>query len=266
MQRLCILILLFLGACTTTKPQSRDTVQTLRQNAQSAVINLNILNRDATLQALEAQSDSLFSANVGDVSAVNYTAEPGSQTFIALSDNLDSLSPAFWTIEASVDIPVSYVVDVIDGSLNANLTNMNLPRFDIVALNSTVDLILPASPFQLAVDSSDSSFNLQIPVNAQVQSAQLVSNDGLMSLSVGAGVSFIGNIAVSSGGITIIVPPTTGVQIIVESTINSEITLPGSPRIATDVTFYTTPNFGESESQILLNGILNSAAIRIIQE
>jgi len=143
---------------------------------------------------------------------------------------------------------------------------MNLPRFDIVSLNSTVDLTLPASPFQLAVDSSDSTFNLNIPTNAGVQSAQIVSNGGIMSLNVEAGVSFIGNIAVTSGGLTITVPQTTGVQIIVESTSNSEITLPDSSRITADATFYTTSNFGESDSQILLNGILNAAAIRIVQE
>lgn len=266
MQRLCIFILLFLGACTTATPQSTDIVQASRNNTQSAVVNLNILNRDANLQALSTQSDSLFSANVGDINTVNYTAALNEQAFIALSDNPDVQSSAVWEIEASVDIPVSYVVDVTNGTLNANLTAMNLPRFDIVAFDSTVDIFLPASPFQLAIDGSESDFNLTVPTNAQIQSAQIVSNGGLMSLVVEDGVSFIGNIALTSGGMTIKVPSTTGVQIIVESTTNSEITLPSSPRIATDAIFYTTANFAESESQILLSAILNSAAIRIIQE
>ncbi len=266
MRRLCIFILLCLGACSTAEPPSTDTVQSLHGDAQSAVINLNILNRDATLQSLAAESNLLFSANVGDVNTVSYTEDLNEQAFIALSDNPDSQSSGEWTIEATDDIPISYVVDVSDGSFNANLSNMNLPRFDIVSLNSMVDLALPASPFQLAVDSSDSTFNLNIPTNAGVQSAQIVSNGGLMALNVEAGVSFIGNIAITSGGLTITVPATTGVQIIIESTTNSEITLPDSPRIPADAEFYTTSNFGESDSQILLNGTLNAAAIRIVQE
>lgn len=265
-KRFSFILIVVLAACTSTEPALTDTVETSLAGAQSAVINLNILNRDAILSALPDESNLLFSANVGDVNAVQYVENVSEQTFIALSDNPELPSSADWTINISPAIPMSYVVDVSDGTLDANMTGLELPRFDIVSSNSTVDITFPAGAFQLAVDNSESTTVLNIPDGAEVQSAQLVSNGGLMSLNVETQISFIANVSVTSGGLTITVPSTTGVQLIVESATNSEITLPDSPRIPAEATIYTTPDFELSTSQVLLSGTLNAAAIRIVQE
>lgn len=260
------LVVLILVSCTTTQAPPIYTVDASLAGAQSAVINLNILNRDARLSALSSESNLLFSANVGDVDTVTYTENIAEQTFIALSDNPVKQSSVDWNIQISPAIPMSYVVDVIDGTFNADFTGLELPRFDIVSSNSTVDMIFPASAFQLAVDNYESSSTLMIPDGAEVQSAQVISNGGLMSLTVETQIGFIATVSVISGGLTITVPTTTGVQLMVQTAINSEITLPGSPRITAEATSYTTPDFEQSTSQILLNGTLNAAMIRIVQE
>lgn len=268
MQRLCFLTILLLTACgiNPTNPTSTATVETALGAAQSAVINLNIVNRDAVVQPLPPGSDTLFTANVGDVSTVNYMAESSEQAFIVLSDNPDNTSSATWQIHTNTMIPTAYVVDVIDGTLTGDLSTVNLPRFDIVASNSTVELQLPSSAFQLAIDAANSLFTIGIPTNANPQLSQLVSNGGLLTLNVASGVSFDGNISITAGGFTLRVPETTGVQIVVVSAENSEISLPDVPRIPAELGLYTTANFGTSDDQIILNAALSSAALRVVQE
>lgn len=265
MKPLCFLLLFILAACNTT-PQIRDTVQTEVGIAQSAVINLNIMNRSASIQPLASDSEILFSAVVGDTNTVTYSAEVNEQAFILLSDNPDVSSSNDWTIQANADIPLAYVVDVTDGSFSANLNPADLPRFDIVASNSTVDIDFPISAFQLASDASNSHVNFSIPTGAVVQSSQLISIGGLLNLDIAQGVSFVGNVTVESGGFTLTVPPTTGVQIIVASSENSEISLPNAPRTPAEISSYSTDNFSQSDSQIILQADLDGAAIRIIQE
>ena len=233
---------------------------------QSAVINLNIMNRSATIQPLAPESDLLFSAFVGDVNTVTYSEVMSEQAFIMLSDNPDMPSNNDWSIQASTAIPLAYVVDVTDGALNANLSLADLPRFDIVTSNSTLDINLPVSTFQLAVDTSNSTSNFNIPSGAVVQTSQVISDGGLMTLSIGEDVSFAGTVAIRSGGFTLNVPATTGVQIIVNRSENSELSLPNMLRIPADTISYSTNNFFQTESQIILQADLNGSAMRIIQE
>lgn len=265
MQRFGFLLLLLLASCNST-PQTRDTVQTEVGIAQSAVINLNIMNRSASLQPLASGSEILFSAMVGDTNTVTYSAELNEQAFILLSDNPNMSSSNDWSIQANADIPVAYVVDVTDGTLSANLSLADLPRFDIVASNSSIDIDFPASAFQLASDTTNSQVNFSIPRGATVQSSQLISIGGLLNLDVAQGVSFVGNVTVESGGFTLTVPPTTGVQIIVARSDNSEISLPNAPRTPAEISSYSTDNFSQSDSQIILQADLDGAAMRIIQE
>lgn len=269
MWRLCLFAIFILGACSTPTQttQSTDTVEVIRGDAQLAVINLNILNRDATISPVqEESSEILFSASVEDVSTVSFISEIDTEAFISLTGNPTETSTANWAIETNPDVPTSYVIDVTDGTLNADLSQANVPRFDIVSTNSTVDIQLPSSAFQLAIASSSSQFNTTIPSDAEVQFSQLSSSGGLMTLDIGNSVGFSGAIAITSGGLTLRVPATTGVQIIVEGTANSEIYLPDIPRIPVEVTTYTTVNFNNSEAQIVLNASLSGAAVRIVQE
>lgn len=260
---ICFLLMFVLVSCSA---QVVDTVSSQATGIQSAVINLNIMNRSATIQPLASASDILFSAFVGDVNTVNYSETMGEQAFVILSDNPAMPSNTDWVIQASSAIPLAYVVDVTDGALEANLSLADLPRFDIVANNSTLDIDFPISAFQLAVDTSNSTSNFNIPREAVVQSSQLISNEGLMTVTVAELVSFSGNVVVRSGGLTLNVPLTTGVQIMVTSSENSEISLPNAPRIPADTITYSTDNFLQADSQIILQADLNGSAMRIIQE
>lgn len=263
-------ILLGIVVCACGASPSSTTSQTLLTTplgaSESAVINLNVFNRNANLTPLATESDLLLSADVGDTSSVSYVAEQDAQAYIALSTNPNQTAIFDWTIQASSTIPISYVVDVTDGQFIADLNALNIPRFDIVASNSTLDIDFPSTAFQVAVDVNNSTTDLRIPESAQVQSAQITTAGGLLTLNVAEGVRFISNLAVTSGGVTLIVPPSTGVQIIVEQTDNSEITLPDRPRTIAEQIIYTTANFDQSSAQILLNSTLNGAAIRIVQE
>ncbi|GAB5492982.1 MAG: hypothetical protein Phog2KO_31970 [Phototrophicaceae bacterium] len=261
-----VFFLFFVLASCTTAPQIIDTVSSPVTDIQSAVINLNIMNRSATIQPLAPESDLLFSALVGDVNTVTYSEVMSEQAFIMLSDNPNVPSSNDWSIQATTAIPLAYVVDVTDGTLNADLSLADLPRFDIVASNSTLDIDLPMSGFQLAVDASDSTSNFNIPTGAVIQSSQLVSNGGLMTMTVAEGVSFAGTVASRSGGFTLNVPVTTGVQIIVSNSQNSEISLPNAPRVPAEAISYSTDNFFQTDSQIILQADLNGSAMRIIQE
>lgn len=265
MKRFGFLLILLLASCNTTLPL-QDTVQTQVGLAQSAVVNLNIMNRVATIEPLANDSELLFSAFVADINSVTYSADVSEQAFIILGDNPNLALISDWAIQANSDIPMAYVVDVTDGSLSANLSIVNLPRFDIVASNSTIEIDFPSSAFQLASDVNNSTVNFFIPTGAIVQSSQLVSNGGLMTLDIANGVSFTGNVTIQSGGFTLTVPATTGVQIVVIGNDNSEISLPNASRTPAELTIYSTDNFEQAESQIILRADLNGAAIRIIQE
>ncbi|MGB7339395.1 MAG: hypothetical protein WBC91_10930 [Phototrophicaceae bacterium] len=261
-----LLLLIVITACgaATSPPESQLT--TSIGSAESAVINLNIFNRDAQLTNLAPESDLLISADVGDTHTVTYITEQSAQAYIALSDNPNQASTFDWAIKTSPSLPISYVIDVTDGDFRADLTQLNIPRFDIVSINSTLDITFPSSAFQMAVDVSDSTAILAIPALADIQSAQVTTSGGLLTMTVDEGVRFISNLTVTAGGMTLIVPASTGVQIIVERAENSEITLPNRPRTIAEPIIYTTPDFEQSSAQILLNSTLIGAAIRIVQE
>ncbi|MEO1290095.1 MAG: hypothetical protein AAFV93_20265 [Chloroflexota bacterium] len=267
-KRICILLCLLLTACNpTSTPQTpSNSVQSPLNEAQSAVLNLNIFNRDATLSSLSSESNALFLADVGNQESVAYIETIAEQSFIALSDNPAGTDDNSWSLQASPSIPISYVIDVTSGTLSATLTDLIVSRFDLVAETATIDVTLPTSELQMAVDATASTVNLHMPIGSQASSVQLTSTDGFITMTLEDGVNLIGNLSITSGGMTITVPTSTGVQILVENAENSEITLPNNPRSVAEASIYTTPNFDQTTAKVILTSTLIGATLRIIQE
>lgn len=265
MKPLFFLAVILLTACTPSAPQT--IIQTLRDNTQSATIQVNGLGKDINLSALPENSDLLFFAEVGDTSSLIYNVQSANQTTITLNPNPQiQTDQNQWLLQASQDIPFNLLLDISDGSLNAQLAETQLMRFDLVSDNSTVDIQFPASPFQFALDANDSTVSLNIPTGAFILLEHLSNHGGFMTISLGEGLSFEGNINIEAGGLTLKIPQTTGVQIIVESVENSEISLPNISRISVEGMSYSTINFDTASAKIILRATLNSAAIRIVQE
>jgi len=267
MKNASILFLLLLAACTASPSVPANTVQTVRGNSQSATIQINGVGKDISLSAFAESSNLLFSGDVGDSNSVIYSEEIADNTTIALSDNPQvQTENKQWMLEASRDIPLNFILDISDGSLNAQLADTQLSKFDLVSSNSDVDIQLPARPIELAIDSSGSTSSLNIPTGSFVVLENFSNQAGFMTLTVGEGVNFEGSINIGAGGLTLKIPESTGVQIVVESVENSEISLPGISRISAEQTVYSTINYGTATAHIVLQATLNGAAIRIVQE
>jgi hypothetical protein len=259
-----IILILLLAACTST---AQTNVQTVRGNSQSATIQINGLGKDISLSALPENSDLLFFGEIGDRSSVVYTVQSANESSIGLSNNPQVLSENNqWMLQASRDLPSNLILDIADGSLNASLAETQLMQFDLVSSNSTVDIQFPARPLQVALDTTDSTVSLIIPTGAFIFLERLLNQGGFMTISIGDGVSFEGNINIGAGGLTLKIPQSTGVQILVERVENSEISLPGISRIAAEATSYSTINFGTATARLILHAALDGAAIRIVQE
>lgn len=262
-----LFLILLLAACTANQTVSQTSVQTKRGNSQSATIQINGVGQDISLSALAENSDLLFSGDVGNTASVIYNEQVANETSISLSDNQQVQSEnKQWGLEASRDLPINFIMDISDGSLNAKLAETQLLKFDLVSSNSTVDIQFPARPLQLAIDASNSTTSLRIPSGAFVFLERFSNEAGFMTLTVGEGVNFEGNINIGAGGLTLKITQSTGVQIIVDSVENSEISLPGISRINAEETVYSTINYGTATARIVLHATLNGAAIRIVQE
>jgi hypothetical protein len=257
-----LIILTFILSACTAPPQSKVIVP--REAISSAVINLNIASREASIEALASDSANLFEAEVGDVKSVEFATETGDQAFIALSDS--SPDETRWTIAVHPSVPSAFVVDLSDGSLNAALSTLTIPLFDMVSSDSIAELTLPTSAFQLALDASDSTVNLNIPSGAALQLNQFVSSGSFITMNTAEGVGFDGAMSIAAGGLTLHVPLTTGVQIVVEAAQQAEISLPNMERIGAEVMTYQTENFTAATNLIVLRVSLNGAAIRVEQE
>jgi hypothetical protein len=267
MKQVFFLAIILLAACTQTESASQTAIQTPRNNTQSATIQINGLGKEINLSALPENSDLLFFGEVGDTSAIIYGVLSANETSIALSNNPQVESDLNqWQLQVSQDVPLNLVLDIADGSLNAQLTETQLMRFDLVSNNSSVDIQFPAFPFTLTLDMSNSTSSLTLPTGAFIFLERLSNQGGFMTISVGEGVSFEGNINIGAGGLTLQIPQTTGVQIIVESAQGSEISLPDISRINAEETSYSTLNFDTASAQIILAATLDGTAIRIVQE
>jgi hypothetical protein len=256
-----------LVACTPTESASQTTIQTTGGNTQSAAIQINGLGKEINLSSLPQNSDLLFFGEVGDISSVVYDVQAANETSIALSNNPQVESDLNqWQLQVNQDVPLNLVLDIADGSLNAQLAETQLTRFDLVSNNSSVDIQFPAFPFTLTLDMSNSTSSLTLPTGAFIFLERLSNQGGFVTILVGDGVGFEGNINIGAGGLTLQIPQTTGVQIIVESAQGSEISLPDISRINAEETSYSTLNFDTASVQIIIGATLDGAAIRIVQE
>jgi hypothetical protein len=261
MKRLVFIVLLILSACTSAPPSK---VTSPRDGISSAVINLNIANREAQIGALASDSSNLFEAEVGDASSVEFAAEQSEQAFIALSDS--SPDATVWDIHVHPSVPSSFVLDANEASISADLSALTIPLFDVVSSNSTLELSLPATSFQLALDATDSTVNLSIPSGTALQLNQFISSRSFITMSLGEGVAFDGAMTIAAGGLTLRLPLSTGVQIVVEAAEQAEISLPNMERIGAEVMSYQTENFATAASRIVLRVSLNGAALRVEQQ
>ncbi|MEO1645874.1 MAG: hypothetical protein AAFR67_11845, partial [Chloroflexota bacterium] len=233
--------------------------------AQSALVNLNVASREATLAGIST-TDSIFTADVGNPESVSFTTETDAQqSIIALSNDSADTSASTWALQASTALPISFVIDTFDSTFTANLTDMNVPRFDLVTESSTIDLQLPADDTQLALDSTDSTVDIFLPTGSNPSISQITSNGSLLTLIIADEVRFDSNMVITGGALTLAVPVSTGVQVTITSTDNGEISLPMLARIPAEAITYQTENYATSTAQINLTVTLDSATLRITQ-
>ena len=267
MRYFLVLCILFLAACTSSPAEPQTAVQTTRGNSQSATIQINGVGKEISLSAFVESSDLLFSGEVGNTASVIYDEQIGAETIIGLSNNLQAQDENNeWALQSSRDVPLNFILDIADGKLNAQLSDIQLLKFDLVSNNSTFDIQLPARPLQLAIDANNSTSTLNIPTGAFLILERFSNQAGFMTMNIGEAVSFDGNINIGAGGLTLNTPASTGIQIIVDSVENSEISLPEISRINAEAMSYSTINFGTATAKIVLRATLNGAAIRIVQE
>lgn len=260
MKRILIFAILILSACSAT-PETKAIVA--REGVSSAVVNLNVANREATIGALSNDSAQLFEAEVGDLADVDFAVEHGEQALIVLGDS--SPDETAWQILVHPSIPSAFVVDATEATLNANLSQLSIPLFDVVSNNSTLDIEAPMSAFHLALDANNSTVNLHLPTGVAIQFNQFTSNSSFITLTVAEDVAFDGAMSITAGGLSLNVPASTGVQIVVESAEQAEISLPNMERIGAETMTYQTMNFSTATRQIILRVQLIGAALRVEQ-
>ncbi|MEO0599026.1 MAG: hypothetical protein AAF126_23145, partial [Chloroflexota bacterium] len=179
-----LLLSILLVACSGASDTQADNMLSVsRADTQSALVNLNVASREATLTDIST-TDSIFTADVGNPESVSFTTETDAQqSIIALSNDSANTSASTWALQASTALPISFVIDTFDSTFTANLTDMNVPRFDLVTESSTIGLQLAADDTQLALDSTDSTVSIFLPTGSNPSISQITSNGSLLTLT-----------------------------------------------------------------------------------
>ena len=117
--------------------------------AQSARLDLDLVEFPSTITPLQ-NSTNLIDASLTHAGRVIFTTSGEKQKSVSLGYerpnlNLSLTGPMDWKIGITPDLPLDLNIDGGSGSLNANLSGLDLMNFFIDVRSGSVKLILPAS-------------------------------------------------------------------------------------------------------------------------
>ncbi len=179
--------------------------------AQSARLDLDLVEFPSTITPLQ-NSTNLIDASLTHAGRVIFTTSGEKQKSVSLGYerpnlNLSLTGPMDWKIGITPDLPLDLNIDGGSGSLNANLSGLDLMNFFIDVRSGSVKLILPASQesYPSEVIGGSGSLKMDIEDGARTE-MRFESHSGSVQVNIGGDVELVLRGDTGSGSVRFIVP------------------------------------------------------------
>jgi len=157
--------------------------------AQSADVYLDLGFAPTRMHTL-TDSDDLFDATIVHLGDVTFkaTGEANRSLRLVQSGNVDLYNfpmsmDSRWEIGMAADVPTKLTIDSGSGSVDADLSGMNLTGFKLDSGSGSIDVVLPATdePYKASFESGSGSLELEAPCGVDVR---INSGSGSVSINV----------------------------------------------------------------------------------
>jgi hypothetical protein len=234
------------GTVTYSSGQAsqQDTYSAPLDQTSSVTYNLETFSEPVTISALESGSDKLINADLIHQGQIDFSVTGTTNKMVTLSEttnpsnwfswNFSGINNK-WDIALSREIPADVKIDGGSGSINADLSDIQLKSL-------TADLGSGASSFVLPKSESQ----LDVAIN---------SGSGSVSMTLPAETSLSMRLQSGSGALSIQLPKDTGVRIEVMDSGSGSLSLPDSLNKISgnnESGTWQSANYDQSENHILI--------------
>ncbi len=241
-----------------------------RGAAEAATLDMDIDRGILTIGALPASSANLVEIQASHNQRASFNAsgeatktidfQLDADDFAGLFDLLNSIQNQNQTdVLLHPGLPLDLSIDLGSGSSTLNLEGLQITRLDLDNGSGTVNVVLPAGAFPVALSSGSGNMTVEIPSGSLLDFSANVGS-GQISLALAAETSGQVRLDAGSGNIRLTLPEGVGVEITAE-TGSGNLTLPtGYVRVSgTERTgsgergTWQSPGFAQAEFKLYLN-------------
>ncbi len=252
------------------------SLETSAEGVEAAKVRVAVAVEQGTITALPSGAANAFEADVEYIDDLHYSANgSGGQLDIALYENVLNKTyvgadPLTWDVRLNPDIPTDLTLEVSSGSINANLSGLNLTRLVLDGSSGSMSVRLPESdrPYEGSIEVSSGSITANAPDGSGFNLTAIDVSSGSAIVTVGDGISFSATVEVSSGSAVIDLPDDAPVQVIVDNVSSGSATLPASyTRTAGDPEedegTWESASFSGAERPIVLHLSVSSGSVTV---
>jgi hypothetical protein len=211
-------------------------VDTPAEGIETASVRLHVPVEAVSITALPSGAANAFEADLEYIDVLNYRATGNNgRLAVELDERVMNKSyvgadPLTWDVRLSQDIPTDLDLEVSSGSIDADLSALNLSELALDVSSGSMTVQLPDSdrPFDGSVEVSSGNLSLSAPDGSGFQLTSVDVSSGSAQVTVGDGVSFTANVDVSSGSAVIDLPDDAPVQVIVDRVSSGSVNVPAS--------------------------------------
>ncbi|PKN98646.1 MAG: hypothetical protein CVU42_10535 [Chloroflexi bacterium HGW-Chloroflexi-4] len=233
------------GITTNTETKS-ETFATPLEGVKTADYNFDTSSSPVEISALDDNDFDLISADITYRGTMRFDVSGSDHTTVWMSeysDNTSWLNWDFsfdnlrWDIGLSPEVPADIVLNGGSGSINMDLTGLQL--------NS------------LQTDTGSGSSNITLPQSSESYTVDVESGSGSVSLRAPDQTSFTLTLDTGSGSTNVIIPAKAAVRIEVNDDGSGSLDLPNglmktSDSSSFDIGAWQTPNYDTAEYKILV--------------
>lgn len=231
--------------------------------AESANIDLSFSSAHTNLHTLDSGSDRLMTAEIDYLGTLHF-AESGSaaRRLTLYEERVGVFPPTMdrmeWDITLSPRVPTALTLDVASGSLDADLTDLDLADLAFNGGSGSTDMSLPSGSYDVRMDVNSGSVQLDVADGAGGV-FDITGGSGSLNVSLGVDSTLEIHIDGASGSQTFSVPTDAAVQVVVTDAGSGSINIPGRYDLVDDMGdsdedtgIWQTPGFARADRQIVI--------------
>ena len=206
------------------------------EGIESATVRVHVPIEAVSITALPAGAANAFEADIEYIDQLNYSATGNNGNLNVrleervLNKTYVGSDPLTWDVRLSQDIPTDLGLEVSAGSIEADLSALDLTDLALDVSSGSMQVDLPASdrPYAGTIEISSGNVSVNAPDGSGFQLASVDVSSGSAQVTVGEGLSFTATVDVSSGSAVIDLPDDAPVQVVVDRVSSGSVSLPGS--------------------------------------